>query len=190
MPSHHPLSGSNGGNGKATWAPHCLHLLLRRLCSQMLAPPHCLHVLLWRLCSQMLAPPHCLHWILRRLCSQMLAPPHCKHLLVMQMCSQRQCLHLLLTHMCSHFSCRESPSIRQTRHVRCHLREKMKCHWSVLNLLLRKVRSSAYPFAFNRLIMDCVPQLMIRQRIGRNNSLLIVEGERQINPILKLCRVP
>jgi hypothetical protein len=33
--------------------PHCLHRLLSRLCSQMLAPPHSLHTL-WRLCSQML----------------------------------------------------------------------------------------------------------------------------------------
>ena len=30
MPSHHQHSGSNGGNSKATWAPHCLHCLLRR----------------------------------------------------------------------------------------------------------------------------------------------------------------
>jgi hypothetical protein len=27
----------------------------------------CLHWLLWRLCSQMLAPPHCLHWLLTQL---------------------------------------------------------------------------------------------------------------------------
>ncbi len=54
---------------------HCLHWLLWRLCSQMLAPLHCLHVLLWRLCSQMLDLPHCVHLLLWRWCSQMLAPP-------------------------------------------------------------------------------------------------------------------
>ena len=51
-----------------TLAPHGLHPLLRRLCSQMLAPPHGLHWLLRRLCSQMLAIPHVLHRFLWRLC--------------------------------------------------------------------------------------------------------------------------
>ena len=51
-------------------ALHVLHLLLLRLCWQMLPPPHSLHLLLCRLCWQMPPPPHSLHWLLNRLCSQ------------------------------------------------------------------------------------------------------------------------
>ena len=43
---------------------HCLQLLLRRLCSQMLDPPHGLQLLLSRLCSQMFDPLYSLHPIL------------------------------------------------------------------------------------------------------------------------------
>ena len=39
------------------------------------APPQSLHLLLWRLCWQMLAPPQSLQLLLRRLCWQMLVPP-------------------------------------------------------------------------------------------------------------------
>ena len=48
----------------ATW--HCLHLLLSRLCSQVLDPPHYLHWLFMRLCLQMIEPPHNLHLFLSR----------------------------------------------------------------------------------------------------------------------------
>ncbi len=47
--------------------PHCLHSLLMRLCSQMLAPPHSLHLLFSRMCSQMLPQPYCLQLIVSRL---------------------------------------------------------------------------------------------------------------------------
>jgi hypothetical protein len=51
--------------------PETLQMLLMRLCSQqMLEPPHCLHLLLLRLCSQMLDPPHGVHSLLMRLCLQ------------------------------------------------------------------------------------------------------------------------
>jgi hypothetical protein len=36
----------------------------------MLDPPHCLHLLLMRLCSQMLDTPQCSHPLLMRLCSR------------------------------------------------------------------------------------------------------------------------
>ena len=46
--------------------PQSLHLLLRRLCSQMSAPPQSSHVIFWRLRSQSPAPPQSLHvpWVL------------------------------------------------------------------------------------------------------------------------------
>ena len=77
----------------------CLHLLLCRWCSQMLAPPHSLHLLLCRWCWQMLTPSHSLHWLLERWCWQMLAPPHTLHLFLMRRCRQMlappHSLHLL-----------------------------------------------------------------------------------------------
>jgi hypothetical protein len=46
----------------------------------MLAPPHRLHLLLMRLCSQMLEPPHGLHTLPKRLCWQLL--PHIRFLAI------------------------------------------------------------------------------------------------------------
>jgi len=46
--------------------PHSMYSLLRRWCSQVLAPQHSLHLLLSRWCSQMLDPLHSLHVLLWR----------------------------------------------------------------------------------------------------------------------------
>ena len=70
--------------------PHCLHLLLKRKCSQMLPLTHSLLWLLMRLCMQTLPPPHSLHVLLMRSCMQKSDPPHSLHLLLLRLCWHTQ----------------------------------------------------------------------------------------------------
>jgi len=66
------------GARSATW--HCLHLLLSRLCSQVLDSPHNLHIFLSRICSLLHPPPSgalrlsptapVAYWLPRELCRE------------------------------------------------------------------------------------------------------------------------
>ena len=78
----------------------------RRCPARALASPRSVHLLLWRLCWQMLAPPQFLQALLRRLCWQMLVPPQflqmflqwlCSHLLWPRLAEPVRCLCLALS---------------------------------------------------------------------------------------------
>ena len=68
-------------------APHSLHLLRRRPCSQIWDPPHSLHLLRIRPWLHIPAPTHSLHCARIRSCSQIWDPPHSLHCDLRRPCS-------------------------------------------------------------------------------------------------------
>ena len=68
-------------------APHSLHLLGRRPCSQIWDPPHSLHLLRIRPWLHIPAPTHSLHCARIRSCSQIWDPPHSLHCDLRRPCS-------------------------------------------------------------------------------------------------------